>query len=342
MRWSDGFRRNNKRRNRKKARLTQALIALCALVFVFSAVKLVLYLRNSARTAAVNAELQELHEASIEASENRGEGRQTAADLPQDASDASTAFATQDALDTADENAVSVIQDAPDTANENTVPVAQEALDAADENTARPAQDLPDGEYQRIGSDVSGEAKNLYEINPDLVAWLNIPNVINLPVAYRDNSYYLTHDFYGAENDSGTLFLDVQHPLEKDTQYLFIHGHNMYDSSMFGTLTHYRKVDYIKAHPNLTLNTLYSHDTYEIIGSLFVSEQEMATVAGLGKPSFANDTQFEMLIETMRARAMHFTDEEIPPDTALLALSTCFEDGRVVVLFRRTATEALQ
>lgn len=310
MRLSGGLRRNNKRRNQKRIRLRQALIVLCTLVFVFSAIKLVLYLRNSARTAQVNAELQELHEASIETIK--------------------TEAGVQREAVTAASNETGEAQ------NDDALP-----QDAIEENADDP-QKLGDGEYQRIGSEISGEAKKLHEINPDLVAWLNIPNVINLPVVYRDNSYYLTHDFYGKENDSGTLFLDVQHPLAWDTQYLFIHGHNMYDSSMFGMLTHYRRTEYIKAHPELTLNTLYSHDTYEIIGSLFVSAEEMATIAGLGKPTFSNEAQFESFIETMRAHAMHFTDAEIPPDTALLALSTCFEDGRVVVLFRRTASEALQ
>ena len=42
----------------------------------------------------------------------------------------------------------------------------------------------------------------------------------------------------GAQSASGTLFLDEAHPLEADTQYLVVHGHNMYDGSMFARLTH--------------------------------------------------------------------------------------------------------
>lgn len=76
------------------------------------------------------------------------------------------------------------------------------------------------------------------------MAWLRIPDVVSLPVVCRDNTYYLNHDFFGRESDSGTLFLDEAHSLEYGTQYMVIHGHNMYDGSMFGLLSHYRKSGY--------------------------------------------------------------------------------------------------
>lgn len=210
--------------------------------------------------------------------------------------------------------------------------LSDEAAEAAE-----PVQPELLDEYQYIGSEIASSAKELYAINPDLVAWLDIPDVLRLPVVYRDNNFYLTHDFYGKESDAGTLFLDQFHPLKAQNQYLMIHGHNMYDASMFGKLTHYRKKDFIATHPTLTLTTLYSKDTYEIIGSLYVEEGDMVSIAGLGRPRFASVEDFNRFIQAFKARAMHFTDVEITPDTALLALATCYETGRIVVLFRRTS-----
>ena len=214
---------------------------------------------------------------------------------------------------------------------------------AAPQTTEASAADQPQrpATYQFIGGEITPSAEALYEINPDLVAWLEIPDILRLPVVYRDNSYYLTHDFYGRESDAGTLFLDVNHPLKARNQYLIIHGHNMYDASMFGKLTHYRKKDFLATHPTLTLTTLYSKDTYEIVGSLYVEEADMVDIAGLGRPRFADTADFNRFIETFRSRAIYFTDAEIPPDTALLALATCHESGRMVVLFRRTSATPL-
>lgn len=93
--------------------------------------------------------------------------------------------------------------------------------------------------YQYIGDTVLPEAAEMLEKNPDTVAWLRIPGgVVSLPVVYRNNTYYLDHNFYGKRSDSGTLFLDEAHPFAYDTQFMVIHGHNMYDGSMFGLLSH--------------------------------------------------------------------------------------------------------
>lgn len=189
--------------------------------------------------------------------------------------------------------------------------------------------------YQYVGSQVLSECQVLQNINPDLVGWLSVPGELDLPVVYRDNTYYLDHDFYGRENDSGTVFLDADHPFEEDSQYLFLHGHNVWDGSMFGVLTHYRNTDYIKAHPYLYFTTLYRRETYEIFGVLRVTTEDMYGLLRLGTPTFENGAEFNSFIDSLRKHAIRFTNEEISPDDAIMALSTCWEDDRIVVLFRR-------
>ena len=208
------------------------------------------------------------------------------------------------------------------------------AAEAAPSETQRKVP--ADKDYQYIGSEVLAECRTLQKINSDLVGWLNVPGELDLPVVYRDNSYYLNHDFYKRDNDSGTVFLDEAHPFEADTQYLFLHGHNVWDGSMLGNLTHYRNTEYIKENPYLYFNTLYRRETYEIIGVMRVTQQEMYGLMRLGTPTFENGAEFNSFIESLRSRALRFTDKEIAPDDALLAISTCWENDRIVVLFRRT------
>ena len=283
------------------------LLVLFAATFAYFSVRLIVYEIHSSNTAKTNAELNTLYAEQTEESESAEGAEILPETLPEET--------LMEAFEESDET----------------------LSDKAAEATAEPVQPELLKEYQYIGSEVASSAKELYAINSDLVAWLDIPDVARLPVVYRDNVFYLTHDFYGKESDAGTLFLDVNHPLKARNQYLMIHGHNMYDASMFGKLTHYRKKDFIATHPTLTLTTLYSKDTYEIVGSLYVEEEDMVDIAGLGHPRFANVEDFQRFIDKFRTHAMHFTDAEIPSDSALLALATCYESGRIVVLFRRTS-----
>jgi len=194
--------------------------------------------------------------------------------------------------------------------------------------------------YQYIGENVLPEAAEMLEKNPDTVAWLHIPGgIVNLPVVYRNNTYYLNHDFYGRRNDSGTLFLDEAHPLAYDTQYMVIHGHNMYDGSMFGLLSHYRKRGYMEEHPTVYLNTLYRKETYEVIGVLYlpINIQSEGYVPYTGIRKFETLDQFYSFANKIRSNALYWKEGEyMLPNDAFLALSTCYEDHRIVVMCRRT------
>ena len=160
--------------------------------------------------------------------------------------------------------------------------------------------------------------------NPDTVAWLRIPDVVSLPVVYRDNSYYLDHDFYGRQSGSGTLFLDAAHPLAYDTQYMVVHGHNMYDGSMFGMRSHSRKRGFMTEHPTVYLNALYRREIYEAIGVLYLpaSAQSDGYVPYTGTRKFQSLEQFYSFAGSIRENALYWNDGvEMLPNDALLALS---------------------
>ena len=76
----------------------------------------------------------------------------------------------------------------------------------------------------------------LAEINPDIVAWIYVPNTnINYPVVQGDdNSEYLYRLFDGTSNSSGSIFLDADAtaPGIVDEQTP-VYGHHMNNRSMF-------------------------------------------------------------------------------------------------------------
>ena len=205
--------------------------------------------------------------------------------------------------------------------------------------SAAPQLRLQDS-YQYVGDAILPNAEKLLAKNLDTVAWLQIPGgVVDLPVVYRDNVYYLDHDFYGRQSNSGTLFLDENHPFLADTQYLVIHGHNWYDGSMFGRVSNYRKKEYMQEHPTVRLTTLYRQEEYEVVGVLCVPADIRSPeyVPYVGMRKFQSTEQFYDFAEMLRSSALHWKGgAEISPGDAILALSTCYEESRIVVICRRT------
>lgn len=191
--------------------------------------------------------------------------------------------------------------------------------------------------FHRTDLDILPEMRKLMQKNPDTVGWINIPGVVHLPVVYRDNTFYLDHDFTGAKNASGALFLDEKSPVNSDTQNLLIHGHSMYDGSMFGTLTHYRWQDFLRQHPTITFSTLWEKESYAVFAVMLVSSKtdDPDYLNYFASPTFASAADFNVYIGKVKARSMYKSPVDVRPDDALLTLSTCFKDDRLVLLARR-------
>jgi len=76
------------------------------------------------------------------------------------------------------------------------------AMDSMMMPTATPEPQLLDS-YQYIGDMIHPKIEKICAKNPDTVAWLHIPGgIVDLPVVYRDNTFYLDHNFYGKRSNS--------------------------------------------------------------------------------------------------------------------------------------------
>ena len=188
------------------------------------------------------------------------------------------------------------------------------------------------GSFHTTTGDVLPDMLKLLNANADTVGWLNISGIVHLPVVYRDNEYYLTHDFNGHHNSSGTLFLDQSSPLTAQTQNLLIHGHSMYDGSMFGLLTHYQKLETIHQHPLISFSSLYEKETYVVFAVLCQAPEAFDYYS---HPVFASDADFEKYISAVRERSLFDIPVDVNASDALLTLSTCIEDDRLAVLARK-------
>lgn len=191
-------------------------------------------------------------------------------------------------------------------------------------------------DLHKTSGDVLPDMLKLLRTNGDTVGWLYINGIVSLPVVYRDNEYYLTHDFSGHHNTSGALFLDEDTPLTPQARNLLIHGHSMFDGSMFGLLTHYQKLDTVRQRPLISFSTPCEKETYCVFAVLKVTSNpaDPAYFDYSGRP-FVTDAAFNAYVQEAKARSLFEIPVDVKPSDALLTLSTCLDDDRLVVIARK-------
>ena len=112
------------------------------------------------------------------------------------------------------------------------------------------AEDDKEGEKQE--ETVTVDFAPLQAINPDIVAWLRIPGVLEYPVVRgEDNSYYLNHTVQKTYNIAGSIFLDSQNAKDFSDSYHLLYGHHMDSGNMFGVLRNYQDIDFFQEHTDM-------------------------------------------------------------------------------------------
>lgn len=297
--------------------LRLAAMALCACVAVVSAWQVGSIVLRSVRTNRLNESLSQQRAAAMEAQRENEQGTIEAITIfaptaePQPEAEPQLAAEPQPVIES---------QSAP----------AAEAVAAPDV--------VKTTKYRQVGGDALPEMAQLHGQNHDLVAWIQIPDVLDLPVVYRDNSYYLTRDFTKQKNASGTIFLDENHPFREKTQNLLLHGHNMKDGTMFGRLAQYLYDDtYLRNHPIIYFDTLWHKEQYVICAVLDVSLEpgDERFFNYFTHDTFSSDAEFVMYIRQLQLRSRYAIPIDVEPSDALLTLSTCLDDDRLVIVARR-------
>ena len=307
--------------NRRRFMLAQAALALVLVVALGLSASVIV---RSIRTARLNRELAEIYGVS-------GEEMQAQIAAPPLENGAAPAFAARASGTSSSpygELSAMVMPDGTPIEVPQTLELSQAEGEATAPQTAA---------FHRTDLDILPEMRKLTQENPDTVGWLNIPDVVHLPVVYRNNTFYLDHDFTGAKNASGTLFLDENSPVNADTQNLLIHGHSMNDGSMFGILTHYRKLDFVRQHPMIAFSTLWEKESYAVFAVMLVSSKtdDPRYFNYFSNATFASAIDLEEYIDAVKARSMFAIPVDVEPGDALLTLSTCIDDDRLVLLARR-------
>ncbi len=206
----------------------------------------------------------------------------------------------------------------------------QQLKELRDEIYSRSASGERDGAFIRA----------LMEENADTVGWLTIPGTeIDYPVMQtpEDENYYLYRDFYGNENQNGSLLVSAGCDIGNENTNWIIHGHNMKSGAMFGSLINYRKKSYMKAHNLIFLDTLDGRRTYEVV-AVFESQiyYENDYVFKYYQCYDIGDwAEFDSFYTNIKKLSLYDTGINAVFGDHFLTLSTCAyqtENGRFVVV----------
>lgn len=169
----------------------------------------------------------------------------------------------------------------------------------------------------------------------DIIAWLYSPDTpINYPVLQGENNDSYLHRLpNGKYNFAGSLFLDSACLDDFSSPCNVIHGHNMKNDTMFGSLPDYESQEYYEKHSKLYLITPEASYRVDLIAGFvtpwdgYVYEwEEYCADLQTWLPKFREQSDFVSPVEA-------------GPGDQLLLLSTCtydFYEARYVLLGKMT------
>lgn len=176
--------------------------------------------------------------------------------------------------------------------------------------------------------------------NPETVGFLQIDSELSLPVVQRenDNEYYLTHTFDGAEAIEGALFMDGMNRLVPEDDCLIVYGHNMKNDTMFGRLSAYGDVDYLKQHSIVRFDTLYENRLY-VPFAAFAASTAPGDRRYFDVRQFVFDAgEFEKFVLKLQSRSVFRAPIDVREGDRLLLLVTCDyrnREGRFILALRQ-------
>lgn len=183
--------------------------------------------------------------------------------------------------------------------------------------------------------------EELYAQNSDLIGWIKMADSVDYPVLWRDNSFYMDHDFYGQYSQAGSIFLDARNGVDMNDSAMLIYGHNMRSGEMFGDLDDYRDTKYLKKYPVISLQNAWESEPRKyVLISLFDASMNKSdpSYIRIVRTSFESDAEKEGFIEEMRARSIYDIPVEAGAEDQLLTLVTCsysHDNGRFLLFARR-------
>lgn len=184
--------------------------------------------------------------------------------------------------------------------------------------------------------------KGLMKKSKYIVGWIQVPGIerINYPIVQSDdNQFFLTHDWTGAYQSAGAIFMNKYNASDFTDMNSIIYGHRMKAGSMFGLLKYYESQDFMDKNPHFYIYTPEGRKlSYEIICCSHVKDGSDAYMQHFESPD-ARMAYYDM----MKYNAVAKRDVNLDRFDTTVMLSTCNSSAgyyeRTVVLGKLTAVD---
>ncbi len=199
--------------------------------------------------------------------------------------------------------------------------------------------------------DVLPEYKNLLNRNKKLIGWIRIADTSNgevfldYPVMQTtDNEYYLDHNLDQEYDKNGSIFMDKDCDVIRQSTNYILYGHHMKSGNMFGRLDKYEKEAFYENHKIIEFDTIYEKAEYEVMyvfRSHVFSEEEIA-FKYYQFIDAGSETEFDSYMNDMNDMSIIDTGVTASFGDHLLTLSTCDyqeKNGRFVVVAKKITTK---
>ena len=182
-------------------------------------------------------------------------------------------------------------------------------------------------ENEKIQMPICIDFDALKQENNDIIGWIYCPDTpINYPVVKgKDNNQYLRADLKGKYLVSGTIFADYRNNEVGEDKNYIVYGHNMKNSTMFGTLAKYKDQTYYDSHPILYFLTPERNYIIELIAGAVVKRDS----------DIYQTMPTENTIAQIVSKSTFASSAKITHDDKIITLSTCsyeFNNARYVII----------
>lgn len=181
---------------------------------------------------------------------------------------------------------------------------------------AETEEKIAETEQSQTKPDIPVDFEKLWEINPEIYAWIEIPGTsVAYPIVQSasDNSYYLNHTIEGMAGYPGSIYTEGINSKDFQDFNTMIYGHDMEDGSMFGGLHQFEDSEYLKNHETLIIYTPEHKLTYRIFMTLTYDDRHI-----MGIFDFSEKEEREAYLASIGN-----TDTEVTADSKIVTLSTC-------------------
>lgn len=167
----------------------------------------------------------------------------------------------------------------------------------------------------------------LKRMNEEYLGWIDIPGtLISYPILYpADNTFYLTHNFKREKSKGGAIFIDANIDNPLGTSNLIIHGHNMKNGSMFGSLSAFRKINYYNKHPFIYIYTENEVYIYQIFSAYVIATSKVEQIY---QNKIYTKEDADLFINESKKYSEILTEVDASEDDKFMILSTCTNDSK--------------